>query len=77
MTALAGVLLTGYTRTSYPTIGDPHRLNSIAAVVIGGSSILGDEVSYAGTIAECVIMVLLQSLLPVLSIPEAGPSSQR
>lgn len=72
LAALAGVLLTGYTRTSYLTIGDPYQLNSIAAVVIGGSSILGGAGSYVGTIAGCIIMVLVQSLLPILSIPEAG-----
>jgi ribose transport system permease protein len=47
-------------------------LAAIAAVVIGGSSILGGEGSYAGTIAGCITMELLQSLLPILSIPEAG-----
>ena len=72
LAALAGVLLTGYTRTSYLTIGDPYQLNSIAAVVIGGSSILGGQGSYVGTIAGCIIMVLVQSLLPIMSIPEAG-----
>jgi ribose transport system permease protein len=72
LAALAGVLLTGYTRTSYLTIGDPYQLNSIAAVVIGGASILGGEGSYIGTVAGSVIMELVQSLLPILSIPEAG-----
>ncbi len=72
LSALAGILLTGYTRTSYLTIGNPYQLNSIAAVVIGGSSILGGSGSYVGTIAGCIIMVLVQSLLPILSIPEAG-----
>ena len=72
LATLAGLLLTGYTRTSYLNIGDPFQLNSIAAVVIGGSSILGGSGSYAGTIAGCFIMLLIQALLPILSIPEAG-----
>lgn len=72
LATLAGLLLTGYTRTSYLNIGDPFQLNSIAAVVIGGSSILGGSGSYAGTIAGCIIMLLIQALLPILSIPEAG-----
>ena len=70
--AIAGVLLTGYTRTSYLNIGDPYQTNSIASVVIGGASILGGSGSYLGTIAGCIIMVLIQSLLPILSVPEAG-----
>jgi ribose transport system permease protein len=70
--ALTGILLTGYTKTSYLTIGDPYQLGSIAAVVIGGSSILGGSGSYVGTIGGAIIMVLVQALLPILSIPEAG-----
>jgi ribose transport system permease protein len=72
LAAVAGILLTGYTRTSYLNIGDPYQLTSIAAVVIGGSSILGGSGSYVGTIAGCIIMILIQSILPILSIPEAG-----
>ena len=70
--AAAGILLTGYTRTSYLNIGDPYQINSIAAVVVGGASILGGSGSYVGTIAGCIIMVLIQSILPILSVPEAG-----
>jgi len=72
LATMAGLLLTGYTRTSYLNIGDPFQLNSIAAVVIGGSSILGGSGGYVGTIAGCIIMLLIQALLPILSIPEAG-----
>jgi ribose transport system permease protein len=70
--SLAGILLTGYTRTSYLNIGDPYQTNSIASAVIGGVSILGGSGSYAGTIAGCIIMVLIQSILPILAVPEAG-----
>jgi ribose transport system permease protein len=70
--AVAGILLTGYTRTSYLNIGDPYQINSIAAVVVGGASILGGSGSYVGTIAGCIIMILIQSILPILSVPEAG-----
>ncbi|HET6451703.1 MAG TPA: ABC transporter permease [Spirochaetia bacterium] len=72
LAAMAGVLLTGYTRTSYLNIGDSYQLTSIAAVVIGGSSILGGSGSYVGTIGGCIIMILIQSILPIFSIPEAG-----
>ncbi len=72
LATLAGLLLTGYTRTSYFNIGDPFQMNSIAAVVLGGSSILGGFGSYVGTIAGCIIMILIQAILPILSIPEAG-----
>lgn len=70
--ALTGVLLTGYTKTSYLNIGDPYQMASIAAVVVGGTSILGGFGSYIGTIAGAIIITIIQSLLPILSIPEAG-----
>ena len=70
--SLAGVLLSGYTRTSYLNIGDPYQLASIAAVVVGGASILGGSGSYLGTIAGAIIITAIQSLLPALAIPEAG-----
>jgi ribose transport system permease protein len=72
MAALTGVLLTGYTKTSYLNIGDPYQMASIAAVVVGGTSILGGFGSYIGTIAGTIIITIVQSLLPILSIPEAG-----
>ena len=72
MAALTGVLLTGYTRTSYLNIGDPYQMASIAAVVVGGTSILGGFGSYIGTVAGTIIITIIQSLLPILSIPEAG-----
>ncbi len=72
MAALTGVLLTGYTKTSYLNIGDPYQMASIAAVVVGGTSILGGFGSYVGTIAGAIIITIIQSLLPILSIPEAG-----
>lgn len=72
MAALTGVLLTGYTKTSYLNIGDPYQMASIAAVVVGGTSILGGFGSYIGTIAGAIIITTIQGLLPILSISEAG-----
>lgn len=37
-------------RQGYVGIGDPYLLTSIAAVVLGGTSILGGRGTYAGTI---------------------------
>jgi ribose transport system permease protein len=45
---------------------------SIAAVVIGGTSLMGGKGGYLGTIAGAIILVLLESILTLLHIPEAG-----
>lgn len=70
--AFAGVLLTGYTGSSYLGSGTSYQLASIAAVVLGGVSIFGGSGSYGGTMAGVVITVLLLSLLQVIGIPQAG-----
>lgn len=54
--------------------GHPSRLDSSMAVAAGGSSILGGSARCVGAIAGCVRVLPVQSLLPVVSIPEAGGS---
>lgn len=71
MAALSGFLLLGYTSTSYMSTGSGYNMDSIAAVVIGGTSIVGGSGGYVGTIAGVGIMVLINSLLTVMSVPEA------
>ena len=69
---LAGFLLTGYTGSSYLGSGLTYQLASIAAVVLGGTSIFGGRGGYLGTMAGVLITVLLQSILRVIGIPQAG-----
>jgi ribose transport system permease protein len=70
--AFAGILLTGFSSQSYLGMGEAYVLAGIAAVVIGGTSILGGSGGYGGTIAGAVIVVLLQSTLAIAQVPEAG-----
>ena len=70
--ALAGVLLTGYSTKAYQAMGDAYLLPAIAAVVLGGTNILGGSGSYLGTVVGVVLITLLQSILSVMQIPEMG-----
>jgi ribose transport system permease protein len=70
--AFAGVLLAGYSTKAYQAMGDPYLLPAIAAVVLGGTSILGGRGSYLGTVAGVVLVTLLQSMLSILQMPEAA-----
>ena len=69
---LAGVLLAGYSTKAYQGMGDAYLLPSIAAVVIGGTNILGGRGRYAGTVVGAILITLLSSVLSVMQMPEAG-----
>jgi ribose transport system permease protein len=66
--SLAGMLLTGYTAEAYLGMGDPYLFTSIAAVAIGGASILGGSGNYVGTIAGALVLTILTGLLPALNL---------
>lgn len=70
--AAAGVLLTGYSTKAYQAMGDAYLLPAIAAVVLGGTNILGGSGSYVGTVVGVILITLLQSILSVMQIPEMG-----
>ena len=53
------------------TLADSYVLPSVAAAVIGGTSILGGRGGYAGTIVGALILTVLTSLLSALGFPEA------
>jgi ribose transport system permease protein len=69
--ALAGILLAGYSRQAYLGMGDPYLFTSIAAVAIGGASILGGTGSYLGTIAGALVLTILNGVLPIFRL-DAG-----
>lgn len=72
LAAAAGVLLAGYSAKAYQAMGDSYLLPAVAAVVLGGTNILGGRGSYLGTVAGVILITLLQSILSVMQIDEAG-----
>jgi ribose transport system permease protein len=70
--AFAGALLAGYAGKAYQAMGDPYLLPAIAAVVLGGTSILGGSGSYPGTVAGVILITVLDSILSVAQVPEAA-----
>jgi ribose transport system permease protein len=71
---LTGVLLSGVTMQGSIGIGDPYVLMSIAAVVVGGTSILGGQGGYGGTIAGSILLTTLTSLITVINLSPGGRS---
>lgn len=72
LSAFGGILLAGYASKAAQSMGDAYLLPAIAAVVLGGTNILGGRGSYLGTIAGVILITLLQSILSVMQIAEAG-----
>jgi ribose transport system permease protein len=72
--ALAGILLVGFGGQASLGMGDPYLFQSIAAVVIGGVSILGGRGQYLGAAAGAVSLTALVSVLLALDMPEYGRS---
>jgi ribose transport system permease protein len=72
LSAFGGVLLAGYASKAAQAMGDAYLLPAIAAVVLGGTSILGGRGHYLGTVAGVILITLLQSILSVMQIEEFG-----
>lgn len=70
--AFAGVVLSGYVGTTYLDIGAPYLFTSIAAVVVGGASILGGRGTYWGTVAGALTLTVLSAMLPLFKLSDAG-----
>ena len=71
LAAVAGLLVAGLSKTASPGLVEQAVLPSVAAAVIGGTSILGGRGGFAGTIVGALILTLLTTLLTVLEMPEA------
>ena len=69
--AIAGLSLAGYSARAFQAMGDQYLLPSIAAVVLGGTNILGGQGKFSGTVVGVVLIVLLQSLLSMMQMEEA------
>jgi ribose transport system permease protein len=70
LAGIAGYLQAGLTKTTSLTLVESSVLPSVAAAVIGGTSIMGGRGGYAGTIVGALILTVLGTLLTVLQMPE-------
>jgi ribose transport system permease protein len=71
MAGIAGLLILGLTNIAAVTLADSYVLPSVAAAVIGGTSIMGGRGGFGGTIVGALILTVLTSLISALGFPEA------
>jgi ribose transport system permease protein len=69
LAAIAGLLQSGLSNTASVTLVTPYLLPSVAAAVIGGTSILGGRGGYSGTIVGALILTVLAGFLSII-LPE-------
>jgi ribose transport system permease protein len=67
---IAGIMLLGYASGADLNVGNPWLLPSIAAVVVGGSSIKGGAGSYWGTVGAVVLLTILTIDISAAGISE-------
>jgi ribose transport system permease protein len=70
LAAAAGLVIVGGTDSADLSLADVYLLPSVAAVIIGGTSIFGGRGGYSGTIIGALILTVLNSILTLLDAPE-------
>jgi ribose transport system permease protein len=68
MSAITGMSLLGFSGGGFVGVGDPYLFTSIAAVVIGGTSLLGGWGGYGSTVVGTLVLTILTSLLVGLGL---------
>lgn len=68
LAGVAGLLATARQNAADPKIGVGYELDSIAAVVIGGTSLSGGRGSILGTVLGCLIIGVLNNGLVLLGV---------
>jgi ribose transport system permease protein len=71
LAGIAGLIYSGYTNVASVSLVDTDVLPSVAAAVIGGTSIMGGRGGFGGTIVGVLILTVITSLLQSLGYPEA------
>ena len=75
MSALTGVVLLGFSGGGFVGVGDPYLFTTVAAVVIGGTSLLGGWGGYGSTIIGVLVLTVLTTLLVGLGLSYAAQQS--
>ncbi len=65
---ICGILLAAFSGGATLNMGDEYMLNSIAVVVMGGSSIAGGQSNVVGIIGSAVLLYLIVNLLNILGM---------
>lgn len=68
LSGLAGIVLSGYLASADATEAPDYNLNAIAAVVVGGTSLLGGEGTLLGTAVAAFLFAMVNNGLIMLGV---------
>ncbi|ESY86370.1 MULTISPECIES: ABC transporter permease [Mesorhizobium] len=72
LAGITGLLYIGLIKAPSLSLAEPLVLPSVAAAVIGGTSIFGGRGGYTGTVIGALILTVLTTLLTILQMPEGA-----
>ncbi len=70
--SITGMLLLGFSGGGFVGVGDPYLFTTVAAVVVGGTSLLGGSGGYGATIVGVLVLQVLTSFLVGLGLNYAA-----
>jgi ribose transport system permease protein len=73
LASLMGLVLGAYVGGAFLEMGQPYLLQTVAAVVIGGTLIFGGSASAIGVFFAGVLLILMVTLMQIMQLP---PGSQ-
>ncbi|MBP5935732.1 ABC transporter permease [Streptomyces acidiscabies] len=72
MASVVGILLLGFSGGAFADVGRPYLFTTVAAVVVGGTSLLGGRGGYGATVLGVAVMTLLGTVLVGLGLSAAA-----
>jgi ribose transport system permease protein len=69
LASVAGMLLGGYVGGAFLEMGQPYLLQSLGAVVLGGTLIFGGSATPVGTLIGSMLLVLVVTTMQIAGLP--------
>jgi ribose transport system permease protein len=69
LASLNGLLLGAYIGGAFLEMGQPYLLQSIAAVVLGGTLIFGGSATAVGTLLASILLILIVTTTQIIGLP--------
>ena len=70
--AVGGLLMTARLNAAEAAMGDAYGLQTVAAVVVGGTSMLGGEGGVSGTVIGAILLTVIVNIMNLLGIPSSA-----